>query len=216
MVDKLTNARRRLHKKRDNFNCADAVSRIASEIAAKAASEARNNIQCCRCDLHNQICSAKQQMADKAAEAARSAQSNLASKLALVNELSEEKQTVRCILHELTMSKKQLEEAINKEIESIAAEATLKGLLDKALLLASEVAVNADIVVSNIASDIKSIDKLLALESKECNLLCRKEHCARIDAETTKLAEKKAVLAATNAKNNVLKIKRQKPSFFET
>lgn len=214
--DKLTDARRRKYRRTStNFNCADAVSRIASDIAAKAAMEARNEHCGCYSYLHNKICSAKQELADKSVESARIAQSNLASKLALVNELSEEKQTVSCILHELLLSKQQLEEAINKEIESIAAAKTLQDLLAKALQVASEVAVSADVVVSSISSDIEVISKILELENANCHQLCHKEHIAKLDVEATRIAEKKAVMAATNAKENVFKTKRQQPPISE-
>ncbi|KAL3265320.1 hypothetical protein HHI36_009528 [Cryptolaemus montrouzieri] len=210
MIHNLGNARKTSFIKRDDCCCADAISRIASDLAAKAASAART-MECGHCNkLSQKVCMAKEEIADKSVEAARMAQSSLASKLDLVNKLTEEIEIVKCILRELLHSKKQMEEALNKEIEAIAQVETLSEVLDKALQKASIVAVTSDMVLSSVKNNIRTMDKILEMENKECHILCRKEHSARRDVELIKIAEKKAVFSATEAKKNALKIKKRK------
>lgn len=90
-------------KKRDT--CVDKVNAISSNIAVKAAQEAKaaENAQApAGAAAAHQI---KEELAEKAIEAAKAAQASLAGKIALVEELTREKDALKVVITELINSK---------------------------------------------------------------------------------------------------------------
>lgn len=90
-------------KKRDT--CVDKVNAISSNIAVKAAQEAKaaENAQApAGAAAAHQI---KEELAEKAIEAAKAAQASLAGKIALVEELTREKDALKVVITELMNSK---------------------------------------------------------------------------------------------------------------
>lgn len=93
----------KMEEKRDA--CVDKVNAISSNIAVKAAQEAKaaENAQApAGAAAAHQI---KEELAEKAIEAAKAAQASLAGKIALVEELTREKDALRVVIAELLQSK---------------------------------------------------------------------------------------------------------------
>ncbi|KAK9875919.1 hypothetical protein WA026_009703 [Henosepilachna vigintioctopunctata] len=195
-------ARRSTNKKRNNSCFADVVSRIASDMAKSAASEANRDGYDRYEQFPTENCEEKEELAEKTIEAASLAQANLDEKQSLVNKLTEEMKAIESVLHELFQSKRQLEEAIDKEMEAITDGNKLTEILKKALQLAKKIASNSDSVLSGVESNIRKTDDILRSESKELYDLNRKEHRAKADVEATRNSEKKALQAAIRAKEN--------------
>ncbi|KAL3265323.1 hypothetical protein HHI36_009531 [Cryptolaemus montrouzieri] len=189
--------------------CVDKVNAISSNIAVKAAQEAKaaETAQAAAgAAAAHQI---KEELAEKAIEAAKAAQASLAGKIALVEELSREKEALKLVITELLQSKGELERAINAELKSLSEEKGLEKVLNTALHVAESTASDADHSLKGIDDDLMEKEKVLQSALHRTQTLTKEEQAARSDLDNTKLAARKAVQAATEAKANAMRNKRR-------
>lgn len=188
--------------------CADRMNAISSNIAIKAAEEAKAAQYAqipAACQAAHQV---KEQLAEKAIEAAKAAQAALAGKVALVEELTREKEAVKIVLQEEVNSKVQLEQAINEGMKALAGVKTLLNVITSGLKLAETTAKNADYSVRGVQEDLRDKNILLQQALRAVEILTREEAMARNDLETTKCAARKAVESAAEARSNAMRAKR--------
>ncbi|XP_045481167.1 uncharacterized protein LOC123685493 [Harmonia axyridis] len=196
----------KMEAKRDA--CVDKVNAISSNIAVKAAQEAKaaENAQApAGAAAAHQI---KEELAEKAIEAAKAAQASLAGKIALVEELTREKDALRVVIAELLQSKAELERAINAELKALSEEKGLEKVLTTALHVAESTASDADHSVKGVGDELMEKEKVLHSALHRTQELSKEEQMARVDLDNTKLAARKAVQAATEAKANAMRNKR--------
>ncbi|XP_044748752.1 uncharacterized protein LOC123309617 [Coccinella septempunctata] len=189
--------------------CADRMNAISSNIAIKAAEEAKAAQYAqipAACQAAHQV---KEQLAEKAIEAAKAAQAALVGKVALVEELSREQEAVKIVLQEEVNSKLQLEHAINEGMKALAAVKTLLNVITSGLKLAETTAQNADCAVRGVDRDLQEKNILLQQALRAVEILTREEAMARNDLDTTKCAVRRAMQAAAAAKANAMRNKRQ-------
>ncbi|KAL3265321.1 hypothetical protein HHI36_009529 [Cryptolaemus montrouzieri] len=196
------------HKDEKRGSCSDRMNAISSNIAIKAAEEAKAAQYAqmpAACQAAHQV---KEQLAEKAIEAAKAAQAALAGKVALVEELIREKEAVKLVMQEEVNSKMQLEQSINEEIKALSGYKSLLNVLSTGHHLAETVATNADSSLRGVEEDLRQKDTLLQQAFHAVEILTRDEAMARNDLETTKCAARRAEQAAAAARANVMRTKR--------
>ncbi|KAL3265322.1 hypothetical protein HHI36_009530 [Cryptolaemus montrouzieri] len=192
--------------------CADRVNALSTNIAIKAAQEAKA-AECAQYSAGIQAAyRVKEQLADKAIEAAKAAQAAAAVKAALIDEIVREREAVKMVILELTNSKTRIEQAIQDELKSLQGDKTTLKLLLTALHIAESTSANADTALRGIQDDLVEKERVLQSAMQRTNVLTREEECARRDLATTKLAARKAVLSAASAKANAMRAKRMVPN----
>lgn len=77
-----------------------------------------------------------------------------------------------------------------------------------ALHVAESTSTNADTALRGIQDDLMEKERVLQSALYRTNVLTREEQCARQDVATTKCAARKAVMAASEAKANAMRVKR--------
>lgn len=188
--------------------CADRMNAIATNIAIKAAQDAK----AAQFAQNNAACQAafqvKKQLADKAVEAAKAAQAALVGKVALVEELTREQQAVTIVLQEEVNSKLQLEQAINEGMKALAGVDSLINIIRSGLQLAQTTSTNADSALTGVQRELCDKKCLLNQAYHAVDILGKEEARAINDLETTKCAVRRAVQAAVAAKANAMRAKR--------
>ncbi|KAK9875920.1 hypothetical protein WA026_009704 [Henosepilachna vigintioctopunctata] len=190
-------------------DCEDKVNAISSNIAVKAAEDAKAaehaQAEAGAAAAHE----VKEKLAEQAVEAAKAAQAALAGKVALVEELTREDEALKLVNSELLLSKAELEKAINAEMKSLSEEKGLEKVLNTALHVAESAATDADHAMKGVENDLIKKEKVLESALQHTEILEKEEKKAKSDLDSTKEATKNAIQAATDAKSNALRNKRR-------
>ncbi|XP_044748754.1 uncharacterized protein LOC123309618 isoform X2 [Coccinella septempunctata] len=208
MVVGLRPLREKVDSKDKREICADRMNLISSNIAIKAAEEAKAAEMAqyaAACQASHRV---KEQLAEKAIEAAKAAQAAAAGKAALVDEIAREKEAVKVVIMELINSKNRIEQAIEGQFRALQEDKSALKVLLAALHIAQGTTTDADTVLRGIQDDLMEKERVLQCALHRTNVLTREEECARQDMQNTKCAVRKAVQSAAEAKANAMRVKR--------
>lgn len=127
--------------------CADRMNSFSSNIAIKAAEEAKaavNAQYAAGCQAAHRV---KEQLAEKAMEAAKAAQAAAAGKAALVDEISREKEAVKVVIMELMNSKRRIEQAIEGQLRALQGDKSALKVSSRLIIQIEETERNSHIFI---------------------------------------------------------------------
>ncbi|XP_045481166.1 uncharacterized protein LOC123685492 [Harmonia axyridis] len=188
--------------------CAERMNCISSNIALKAAAEAKAAENAQFGAANRAAFKIKEQLAEKAFEAAKAAQAAAAVKSALVEEIMRETEAVKVVILELMRSKRRIEQAIEGQLRALQSDKSAFNILVTALHVAQGTCANADSALGGIHNDLLEKERILQSALYRTNVLATEEQCARQDLATTKCAARNALIAANAARANAMRVKR--------
>lgn len=181
----------------------------ASNIALKAAQEAKAAEDAQQQAGQQAAHQVKEQLADKAVEAAKAAEAALAGKEALVEQLREEIKEAELVVSEETSSLQHFTQTVQAATKaSQEAKAVIK-LMKTILQIAEQNAVNTAQAAEGIQAQMTEKEQLLDAAKNRLEQLTKQLHAAKQDLSKTKEAAKKAEIAASEAKQNAMRNRRR-------
>ncbi|XP_044750430.1 uncharacterized protein CG45076-like [Coccinella septempunctata] len=186
-----------------------AHSKVASNIAVTAAEEAKAAHEAQAPAGQQAAHQVKEQLADKAVEAAKAAQAALAGKETYLSEIHREREAARTIVQEERASKIELENTANSATRTSHEAHALVKLLATAGQLAQGSGANErsslDLLRLQLAEKVKEIEAARAKLEQLCSELC----AARNDLAATKCAARKAIQQAAEARQSAMRGRRR-------
>lgn len=177
-------------------------SKKTSNIALKAAQEAKAAEDAQETAGKEASKQAKFQLAEKAIQAAKAAQAALSAKQAIVEELERELRESETVVQDLSSSIQQSEANTNAALRAAQQAAAQLKMLTEAVQTAQSNLANSEIAAQGAQQELSEKTQLLEAAKNRVESLLRELKTARTDYSNTKQAAYKAASAAKQAKTN--------------
>jgi Protein of unknown function (DUF745) len=177
-------------------------SKRTSNIALKAAQEAKAAEDAQETAGKEASKQAKFQLAEKAIQAAKAAQAALSAKQAIVEELERELRESEVVVQDLSSSIQQSEANTNAALRAAQQAATQLKMMTEAVQTAQANLGNSEQAAQGAQQELSEKTQLLEAAKNRVEALLRELKTARADYSNTKQAAYKAASAAKSAKTN--------------
>ncbi|KAK9870663.1 hypothetical protein WA026_008224 [Henosepilachna vigintioctopunctata] len=187
----------------------EAHSKIATNIALNAAEEAKAAHDAQLQAGQQAAQQVKEELANKAIEAAKAAQAALAGKETYLSEVHKEKEAAKTIVQEEKATKAELENTANSATKTAHEAHALVKLLSTAGKLAQGSDENEKISLNLLRQQLSEKAKEIEAAKDKLEHLCAELSAAKNDLATTKCAAQKAIQQATEARQAVMRNRRR-------
>ncbi|CAG9802656.1 unnamed protein product [Chironomus riparius] len=198
-------------QRRNEYSDSNA-SRKTSNIALKAAQEAKAAEEAQEMAGKEASKQAKFQLAEKAIQAAKAAQAALSAKKMILEELERELREAEIVVQDLSSSIQQSESNANAALRAYQQAQALLKMLSELIQVAQSTVGYAEQAAQGSQQELNEKTQLLEAAKNRVEKLIREMKAAKVDYTNTKKEAYKASMAAKEARQNASRVRRHQMS----